>query len=333
MTSAGELDTDFAMPLAEAMSTQRAIRRLRSDPVDDDVVLRCIELATRAPTGSNRQGWEFVVVRDPEVKHQLARLNRQAWSVYRRLGAKRARREASMGKIVDAVQWQADHFEEVPVVVVPCLHGRAPVFGSPVIAASYYGSIFPAVQNLLLAARAVGLGATLTTLARLVGHAGAPYPGATGIDLPGGSGPHGVAAGWLRSHHPPTGGRSGTRRPLWPSTVLPEHHAPRLRLRQNRRVPDGAGQRWCGVLALEGRCHAEKRTSSPLPRGSRAETGIRRRPLRRGQPHVGGRRPRRQGRRRGRGRDDDDDAWADEWDDDPLDDDDPLREDDRRAAS
>ena len=105
------------MPLAEAMSTQRAIRRLRSDPVDDDVVLRCIELATHAPTGSNRQGWEFVVVRDPEVKHQLARLNRQAWSVYRRLGAKRARREESMGKIVDAVQWQADHFEEVPVVV------------------------------------------------------------------------------------------------------------------------------------------------------------------------------------------------------------------------
>ena len=105
-----------------------------------------------------------MVVRDPDVKHQLARLNRQAWSVYRRLGAKRARREASMRKIVDAVQWQADHFEEVPVVVVPCLHGRAPVFGSPVIAASYYGSIFPAVQNLLLAARAVGLGATLTTL-------------------------------------------------------------------------------------------------------------------------------------------------------------------------
>ena len=159
MTSASELDTGFAMPLAEAMSTQRAIRRLRSDPVDDEVVLRCIELATRAPTGSNRQGWEFVIVRDPEVKHQLARLNRQAWSVYRRLGARRARRQASMGKIVDAVQWQADHFEEVPVVVVPCLHGRAPVFGSPVVAASYYGSIFPAVQNLLL-----GLGATLTTL-------------------------------------------------------------------------------------------------------------------------------------------------------------------------
>ena len=63
------------------------------------------------------------------------------------------------------MQWQADHFEEVPVVVVACLHGRSPVFGPPRAgASSYYGSIFPAVQNLLLAARAVGLGATLTTL-------------------------------------------------------------------------------------------------------------------------------------------------------------------------
>jgi nitroreductase len=152
------------MPISEAMSTQRAIRRLRFDPIDDDVVLRCIELATRAPSGGNRQGWEFVVVRDPEVKHQLARLNRQAWSVYRRVGARQARHDPSAKKIVAAVQWQADHFEEVPVVVVPCLHGKAPVVGSAWLASTYYGSIYPAVQNLLLAARAVGLGATLTTL-------------------------------------------------------------------------------------------------------------------------------------------------------------------------
>jgi nitroreductase len=151
------------MPLVEAMETQRAVRRLLPDPVDDDTVLRVLELATKAPTGSNRQGWEFVVVRDPDVKHQLARLNRQAWSVYRRLGRRRTGDEASQ-KIADAVQWQADHFEEVPVIVVACLHGRAPMFGPPVLASSWYGSAYPAVQNLLLAARAVGLGAALTTL-------------------------------------------------------------------------------------------------------------------------------------------------------------------------
>ena len=83
------------MPLVEAMETQRAVRRLLPDPVDDATVLRVIELATKAPTGSNLQNWEFVVVRDPDVKHQLARLNRQAWSVYRRLGKRRARNDES----------------------------------------------------------------------------------------------------------------------------------------------------------------------------------------------------------------------------------------------
>jgi nitroreductase len=157
-------DDGLSMPLSEAMETQRAIRRLLPDPVDDATILRVIELATKAPTGSNLQNWEFVVVRDPDVKHQLARLNRQAWSVYRRLGRRKARKDPSTRKIIEAVQWQADHFEEIPVVVVPCLHGRSPMFGPPVLATSYYGSAYPAVQNLLLAARGLGLGATLTTL-------------------------------------------------------------------------------------------------------------------------------------------------------------------------
>ncbi len=117
------------MPLVDAMETQRAVRRLRPDPVDDDTVLPVLELATKAPTGSNLQSWEFVVVRDPDVKHQLARLNRQAWSIYRRLGKRKAKGDEPTLKILDAVQWQADHFEDVPVIVVACLHGRSPVFG------------------------------------------------------------------------------------------------------------------------------------------------------------------------------------------------------------
>lgn len=163
MTIAGRSDAGLAMPLSDALSTQRAVRRLLPDPVDDDVVLQCLDLAIRAPSGGNRQRWEFVVVRDPAVLHQLARLNRQAWAVYRRFGW-RSLQDPARRRIAAAVQWQADHFEEVPVVVVACLRGRSPVLAPPVVAASYYGSIFPAVQNLLLAARAVGLGATVTTL-------------------------------------------------------------------------------------------------------------------------------------------------------------------------
>lgn len=151
------------MPLEEAMRTQRAIRRLRDDPVDDELVLHLIELALKAPVGSNAQNWEFVVVRAREVKRQLGRLNMQAWSVYGGIGKLVMRRRPNMLRIIKAVDWQARNFEEIPVVVVACLRGpRLPL---PALAAtSYYGSIYPAVQNLLLAARAAELGAALITL-------------------------------------------------------------------------------------------------------------------------------------------------------------------------
>ena len=112
------------MPFADAMATQRAVRRLRPDPVDDETVLALLRLAVKAPTGSNLQGWEFLVVRDPDVKHQLARLNRQAWSLYRRVAKRKARGNIGQARILAAVQWQADHFEDAPVIIVACLHGR-----------------------------------------------------------------------------------------------------------------------------------------------------------------------------------------------------------------
>jgi nitroreductase len=153
------------MPLEEAMRTQRAIRRLKPDPVDDGLVLHLIELALKAPTGSNAQNWEFVVVKDRAVKARLGRLNRRAWSVYGAVGRRMANRAAdqAMLRIIDAVEWQASHFAEIPVLVVACLKGFTPPW-PPVAAASMYGSIFPSVQNLLLAARAAGLGAALITL-------------------------------------------------------------------------------------------------------------------------------------------------------------------------
>ena len=193
----------LGMPLVDAIETQRAIRRLLPDPVDDETILRCLELATRAPSGSNLQSWEWVVVRDPEVKHQLARLNRQGWSVLRRAYA-RARTTDAQDRSIEAVQWQADHFEEVPVVVVACARGFRPPF-PPIGASSYYGSIYPAVQNLLLAARGLGLGATLTTLpvwsTLLVRRTlGLPWSVSPVVAIP---------MGWPRGKYGPT-----TRRPV-----------------------------------------------------------------------------------------------------------------------
>jgi nitroreductase len=154
---------ELTMPIEEAMRTQRAIRRLKPDPVDDALILHLIELALRAPTGSNAQNWEFVVVRDRAVKHRLGVLNRRVWRLYGGIGRRMSRGDAKMTRILDAVQWQADHFDDIPVIVVACLRSWIPPFPR-IAAASMYGSIFPSVQNLLLAARAANLGAALITL-------------------------------------------------------------------------------------------------------------------------------------------------------------------------
>jgi nitroreductase len=153
----------LTIPLEEAMRTQRALRRLRPDPVEDALVLRLIELALKAPTGRNAQHWEFVLVKDRAVKARLARLYRMPWALYGRLGRRFSASDPKMPRILAAVQWQVDHFEEIPVLVVACLRGLRPVW-PPVAVTSYYGSIHPSVQNLLLAARAAGLGAALITL-------------------------------------------------------------------------------------------------------------------------------------------------------------------------
>jgi nitroreductase len=156
------------MPLRQAMETQRSVRRLRPDPVDDAIVLRCIELALKAPSGSNAQNWEFIVVRDAEVKRRLARQYARAWRLFLRVERWLPRSTVDDGehRLRRAVAWQVAHFAETPVIVVACLRGvRLPAMTAvPIAASSYYGSIYPSVQNLLLAARAVGLGATLVTL-------------------------------------------------------------------------------------------------------------------------------------------------------------------------
>jgi len=162
----GEVETRLAMPIAEAMLTQRQIRRVKSDPIDDRIVLRCVELALEAPTGSNKQNWEFVIVKDRAVKARLAAQYRRAWTLYGGLG-RRIRTDEHTTKIQKSVQWQIDHFEEIPVLVVCCLRGgyRVPFVPQlPIAASSHYGSIYPSAQNLLLAARSIGLGGSLITM-------------------------------------------------------------------------------------------------------------------------------------------------------------------------
>jgi nitroreductase len=161
-----DIEARLAMPLAEAMLTQRAVRRVQPDPLDDSIVLRCLELALEAPTASNGQSWEFVIVKDRAVKASLAAQYRRAWRLYGGLG-RLFKTDEQTAKILKSVQWQVEHFEEIPVLVVCCLRGgaRVPFVPKPPIAvSSHYGSVYPSVQNLLLAARSVGLGGALITL-------------------------------------------------------------------------------------------------------------------------------------------------------------------------
>jgi nitroreductase len=153
-----EIASGLDTPLAEVMRTQAPVRRLRNEPVDDETVLELLRLASTAAAGRHRR-CEFVVVRDPDIRHQLARTYRQGWSIYKRV----LRTQSGDDALLEARQWEADHFEDVPVLVVACVVGRRPLF--PAIgAAAFYASGFAVVQNLLLAAAALGLGAAASTL-------------------------------------------------------------------------------------------------------------------------------------------------------------------------
>lgn len=162
----------LTMPLEEAMRTQRAIRRFTRDPVSDELLLHLIELATKAPAGGGRQYAEFIIVRDRAVKAELARLNRLAWSTYGTIWRWFARDDEKTLREMKAVDYLVDHYEDVPAVVVACVRWNTygPIVSGvrlpfpPFLASVYYGSIFPAVQNFLLAARAAGLGAALTVM-------------------------------------------------------------------------------------------------------------------------------------------------------------------------
>jgi F420 biosynthesis protein FbiB-like protein len=151
----------------------RAIRYLKPDPVPDDLVRKILDAAIRAPSGSHRQCWHFVVVRDPAIRKRIQELYRQAFDMYAKIVADVPPREGvsaeSVARVYRSAEHLADHMHEAPLYVIPCLvneRGRIEGDGTfqTVGRKSLYASIYPAVQNLLLACRAYGLGACLTTL-------------------------------------------------------------------------------------------------------------------------------------------------------------------------
>ena len=150
------------------LSTTRAVRKrldLTRD-VEPEVILDCIRLSQQAPTGSNMQGWRWMVVTDADKKQALAELYRKAGADYLREGKKQAEASgnAQTARVLDSAYFLVEHLHEVPVHVIPCLKGRLPDGVPPAMAAGYFGSIFPAVWSFQLALRSRGLGSALTTL-------------------------------------------------------------------------------------------------------------------------------------------------------------------------
>jgi nitroreductase len=155
----------------QLLTTTRAVRR-RLDlerPLDLALVKECLEVALQAPTGSNAQGWHFVVVSDPAKKRVIRDRYHAAFQGYLANPAFRGSYEASdpraaqQPKVEASATYLAEHMHEAPLLVIPCVEGRvesAGVLGQ----ASVYGSILPAAWSFMLALRARGLGTAWTTL-------------------------------------------------------------------------------------------------------------------------------------------------------------------------
>jgi nitroreductase len=146
----------LSMPLGEAIFSLRAIRRLKPDPIPDADLCDILEAAIRAPNGGNSQPWHFVVVKDASLRAQLGTLYREAWWAKRRdAGIHGPEDIPKTDRNHQSAMRLADEIGHAPVMILVCAMAKSP---------GAMGSVIPAVQNLLLAARALGIGGTIATL-------------------------------------------------------------------------------------------------------------------------------------------------------------------------
>lgn len=160
----------------ELLSTTRSVRKRLdfSRPVEPEVIRECLAVALQAPNGGNRQGWQWVVVTEPEKRKALGDLYRKGWNDYLKLPfnqpeamtkafASNPEKLQTQLRVADSAQYLADHMHDAPVLVVPCVRGRLDGLTANE-AAGQWGSILPAVWSFMLALRARGLGSSWTTI-------------------------------------------------------------------------------------------------------------------------------------------------------------------------
>ena len=152
----------------QVLTTTRSVRKrldfTRAVPLD--LIYNCIEVALQAPSGSNAQGWHFVVLTDAAKKQAVAELYRQSWQMYagKEAGASQGQAaQTEQDKVRNSADYLALHLQDAPVWLIPCIEGRtdgSPAWGQ----AGFFGSILPAAWSFMLAARLHGLASCWTTL-------------------------------------------------------------------------------------------------------------------------------------------------------------------------
>jgi nitroreductase len=174
-------DSTPDIALFEAIHTARSLRRLKPDPVPESLITQVLDAAIRAPSAGNAQNWAFVVVRDAERRRALGAIYRKASDIAQAMYAARGQpahlSESGYRHLMTTGAHLWDHMGEAPVIVIPCLKRPVvpPAQSLPPDIRAYYqdelayvarirgASIYPAIQNILLACRALGLGTTITT--------------------------------------------------------------------------------------------------------------------------------------------------------------------------
>jgi nitroreductase len=153
------------MEFFDVATTQRSIRRLKPDPIPETALRQIMDTALCAPSGGNRQGWSFVVIRDASTRARIGEIYRECWGELMRTpyyaGVSEAPSDSREGKMLASARHLSEHLAEAPVLVVACIatDGAKPTLTTG-------ASIYPAIQNLMLAARALGIGSCITTIHR-----------------------------------------------------------------------------------------------------------------------------------------------------------------------
>ena len=157
------------MDIDYLLTSTRSVRKsLDLDaPVDADQIRECLRIACQAANGTNMQTWRWIVVSDPDLRAEIARLYRDSYRAMtgRETTSERADRETPFGRIMSSTEWLVDHLGEVPLHVIPCYEPYvAQRDDSSFWIATLYGSVFPAVWNFQLALHTRGYGTCITTL-------------------------------------------------------------------------------------------------------------------------------------------------------------------------